>query len=117
MDKPGIITKQLFHPLINTLVQALPFTYKNTGAIAGATLQLNITGEEGGEWQLQKTINEWQLSNEKTAEATATISMSADTAWKLFSKGISPAFALLQTEMGGDVELGKVALGRVLVMA
>ena len=49
--------------------------------------------------------------------ADTTIAIDPDTAWKLFSKGITPGQAKATVVMTGDISLAKVTLNMVSVMA
>ncbi|MES2777721.1 MAG: maleylpyruvate isomerase N-terminal domain-containing protein [Bacteroidota bacterium] len=117
VNKPGIMNKELFYPFIDTFMRGLPYTYRNTIAIAGTTVQVMVTGEAGGSWLLVKTVDDWQLSQEQIAHPTSAVSLDPDTAWRLFSKGITPADALEKATILGEIPLGSVALSMVSVMA
>lgn len=117
VGKPGILTKELFYPFIDTFMYALPHTYKNAIARTGTVVQLKVLTDIGGVWNIEKQDSNWVLTKNITSEPSAIINISPATAWKLFSKGISPEEALLKTEITGDRQLGTVALQMVAVMA
>lgn len=117
VDKPGILNKELFYPFIDTFMYGLPHTYRNVSATAGTVVQIKVITNIGGEWNLIKTEDNWQLSKTNNTKPTAIININPQTAWKLFSKGISPEEARKQVEILGDIQLGKVALQMVSVMA
>lgn len=117
VGKQGILTKELFYPFINTFMYALPYTYKNVSAATGAVVQIKILTAIGGEWNIEKTAGHWILADATNAAPAATVSIMPDVAWRLFSKGISPATALDMVEITGDKELGRIALQMVSVMA
>jgi hypothetical protein len=116
--KPGIFTKELFYPFINTFMRALPHTYRNVQAPSGTVVQIKVPGDIGGAWHIEKMNNGWQLTEGSTANnAAAIVSVSPELAWKLFSKGVSAAAALPQVNISGDQILGTVALQMLSVMA
>ncbi|HRH48869.1 MAG TPA: maleylpyruvate isomerase N-terminal domain-containing protein [Panacibacter sp.] len=117
VDKPGILTKELFYPFMDTFMYGLPHTYRNVSATTGTVVQIKVITNIGGEWNLIKTEDNWQLSKTNNTKPTAIININPDTAWRLFSKGISPEEARKQVEILGDIQLGKVALQMVSVMA
>jgi len=117
VGKPGILTKELFFPFIDTLMYGLPHTYRNVAADTGTLITINIVSEIGGMWSVIKTTSNWELTGVENLPSTATITMQPDTAWKLFSKGISPGQAYDEVDIAGDKELGRVALQMVSVMA
>ena len=117
VGKPGILTKELFYPFIDTFMFALPHTYRSTKATAGTAVQVKVLTAIGGEWNIESTGCGWVRSANSFRPPSATVILSPETAWKLFSKGISPATALQETTITGDKNLGAVALQMVAVMA
>ena len=82
----------------------------------GARLGISITGEAGGEWALVREQAAWQLYKGRPAEATASVTLSQDTAWRLFTKGLGPQAAQAQVRIEGDKEIGAVMLQVVSIM-
>jgi uncharacterized protein (TIGR03083 family) len=117
VDKPGILTKELFYPFIDTFMYALPHTYKNAVAETGTVVQIKVLTDIGGVWNIERTNDNWILTKNVNAAPAATITIAPDIAWKLFSKGISPGEALHKVEISGDENLGAIALQMVSVMA
>ena len=117
LDKPGLITKELFYPFIDTLMRALPHTFHTMNAPAGTLIKINVSGEAGGNWFLSRKNQGWVLTENNNGSPAAEVSMDPETAWKLFSKGISPAEAEQQVLINGDKLLGKHVLTMVSVMA
>jgi hypothetical protein len=117
VGKPGILTKELFYPFIDTLMYALPHTYKNVAARAGTVVQIQILTAIGGEWNIEKTTDQWVLTNVENVTPAATVSITPEIAWQLFSKGISPQAALAKVKISGDKDLGVTVLQMVSVMA
>jgi uncharacterized protein (TIGR03083 family) len=52
--RPGLMTAELYHPVLDCLVRGLPYHYRNISAPHGTVLQLEISGECGGQWFLWK---------------------------------------------------------------
>ncbi len=115
--RPGLMTKELFYPFIHTFMYGLPHAYRNTKAPDGAVVQIVIDTEIGDTWYLQRTRNAWLLSEETPKEITARMVIPPNTAWKVFTKGISPETALQEVTIKGDKALASVALTLVAVMA
>jgi uncharacterized protein (TIGR03083 family) len=114
---PGIITKELYYPFINTFMCALPHTYKYVDVPTGTSVEVKVTTEVGGDWRINKTDEGWVLRHFTRLEPNASLEIDPETAWRLFSKGISPEEALEKVKIEGDEYLAKVALGMVSVMA
>jgi Mycothiol maleylpyruvate isomerase N-terminal domain len=117
VGKPGLLTKELFFPFMDTLAYGLPHTYRNFDAKPGAIVTLHVTSMIGGKWSLIKRENNWELINNKSVKSTAEIRIDPDTAWRLFSKGITANEAKSKVEIIGDLQLGLPSLQMISVMA
>jgi uncharacterized protein (TIGR03083 family) len=117
VGRPGIMSKELFHPFIHTFMHGLPHAYRNTKAAEGTIVEIIVATEIGGKWYLKKDKNAWLLNNEAPSEVAASITLQPDTAWKVFTKGIQPERALQEVLLEGDKELAKVSLTMIAVMA
>ena len=117
VGKQGILTKELFYPFIDTFMFALPHTYRNVDAATGTIVQIKVPTDIGGEWNIEKTEAGWALRKTTTMPPTAVIAIPPETAWKLFSKGITPEEAGNHIQISGDKKLAAVALQMVSVMA
>ena len=117
IGKQGIMTKELFYPVMETFMYGLPYTYRDIYAEAGSIVQVTIQSDIGGDWFLIRVDNAWELSKQYQTNITSSISMPPDIAWKLFTKAITPENALNSVEVKGDETLGVAALKLVAVMA
>jgi uncharacterized protein (TIGR03083 family) len=117
VDKPGLMTKELFYPFIDTFMQALPHTYRNIKAAEDTVIKITVTTEIGGDWFLIRNNVTWKLSYTTDFEPTTTVSIPPGIAWKLFSKGITSANAGKDIAIRGDELLGEKVLTMVSVMA
>jgi hypothetical protein len=59
----------------------------------------------------------WRLFTGSDESATAGVSLSQETAWKLFTKGLSPEQARRSISLDGDLRLGQPMLGALAIMA
>ncbi|HEX8328780.1 MAG TPA: maleylpyruvate isomerase N-terminal domain-containing protein [Hymenobacter sp.] len=114
-----LMTPELFRPFINTLMRGVPHALRAAPAAAGAVVQVQVTSDSGGTWRAEKTPNGWQLqpASAGPADATAEVVIPPDVAWKLFTKGLSPAEALSRVQLRGNEALGHAVLRLVAVMA
>jgi hypothetical protein len=117
VGKPGLFSPELFYPFIDTFMCGLPYTYRNVQAADGTVICVHITTDAGGNWYLTRNNNQWQLAKETDKDIAATVIIDPDTAWKLFSKGITADEAVYSVQLSGDIALGTVALQMVSVMA
>jgi len=114
---PPLTGRTWLHPVLELFVRALPFTYRRAVAAAGTAVTVNVEGEAGGQWTLLREREGWQLFAGAAPSPSATVTMSDDTAWRLFSKGLTPDAAKPRVRLAGDQELGVIALGSLAVLA
>jgi uncharacterized protein (TIGR03083 family) len=114
---PGLSSRRWLFPVLDLFVRALPFRYRNVPADPEATVQLEITGEAGGSWTLVRTVGGWNLFSGSVSHPLARVTLDQDTAWKLFSKGLSSDQAMRDIRVEGDAGLGQPVLGALAVMA
>lgn len=117
VNKPALMTRELFYPFIDIFMLALPHTYRDIAADNGTVVKVTVTTEIGGSWYLTRTENRWQLSKDPVTHPSTEISIDPDTAWKLFSKSLRPAQIKDSVTISGDQALGETALNMVSVMA
>jgi len=116
--KPGIMHRELFYPCMDTFMQAMPHTYRNTTAEEGTVIQITISTPDGGTWYLYRQQTAWAVAKSIVdKQPDASISISPDTAWKLFTKGIKPDVAIQSAQISGNETLAKVFFGTIAVMA
>lgn len=119
---PAFTEPRLFLPLLDTLVRALPHTFRNTEADEGTHVRLEIAGvgEQGLpplQWSLVRDAGRWALFDSCLLEPAAAVRMDGDTAWRLFTKGISREDALARVRIDGDAVLGEKVLDTVSIIA
>lgn len=118
VGRPGIMTPRLFRPLIETFLRGLPHTYRNTPAAEGTTVRIVIElDEERMEWDLARREANWEITDRHAANPDASLTLDADTAWKLFTKAIKPDEALNKSQIAGNKELAGITLNLIAVMA
>ena len=118
VDKEAaLMTREYFYPFIDTLMYGLPHALRHTTAKEESAITVTVTSEIGGDWHLIMQDKKWRLSKEKQGAETAHVFIGPGFAWKLFTKGITPAEAIGQIQMQGDEQLCKSVLGMVAVMA
>jgi hypothetical protein len=115
---PGLMTKELFYPCIDTFMYALPHTYRNVIADKGTLIKITISGEAGGDWYLQKATDNWQLLKQQLSSIIHTeVIIDPDTAWKFFTKAITPQAAMAKSTVTGNAKLGNTVFSTIAVMA
>lgn len=117
VEKPGLKEPQLFAPVLDAFVRALPRTYAEVYSKEGTLIALTITGDSGGKWFLLRENGRWNLYVEADKAADAELVIDQDLAWRLFTKGVSKDEALGRSTLLGDQALGARALDMVSVIA
>lgn len=117
VGKPGIMTRELYYPFIDTLMFAFPYAFKDVPAERGTVVTLEISTDIGGTWSVVKTDKGWVLDKSIGRGAQSKVIMDPDTAWKLFSKSWTPEQVTDKVHLSGEVSLAKQVLNIVAVMA
>ena len=113
---------RLFLPLLDTMVRALPHTFRHTEAAQGTHVRLEVTLPGTGtpppvQWSVVREATRWSLFDSFTLEPSATVRMDGDTAWRLFTKGLGKPQTLARTKITGDQALGEKLLDTVSIIA
>jgi len=117
VDKPGIMERELYSPVLNTFMRALPFRYKEVEAEQDTLLRFRITGDAGGAWFLVRRDRRWELASEPAGRLASEVEFSQEIAWRIFTKGIAKEAARPQIAVAGDRNLGLHVLNVIAVMA
>jgi uncharacterized protein (TIGR03083 family) len=104
-NRPGIMTPELYHPVLDCFLRALPHLYRNTESPDGTLLVVEIAGECGGQWLLSRQDARWDLVKDSSAEPAARVTIPQEIAWRVFTKGIDRDSAKAQITIEGDHHL------------
>ena len=114
---PSLTGREWLNPVLDLFVRAVPVAYRDVGREDGTAMRLAIEGPAGGDWTLRREAGTWHLLAGRHPAPDATVTMSDDTAWRLFSKGLGREAARARVRIEGDQALGEVVLGALAVMA
>lgn len=114
---PGLKEPRFFAPILDAFVRAMPYTYRDVAAPEGTSLTLNITGDSGGQWTLQREGARWILYVGAGKQPASEVILNEDDAWRLFTKGLDPAQVLARSSLKGDVNLGGKIFQMVSIIA
>jgi uncharacterized protein (TIGR03083 family) len=109
-NRPGIMTPELYHPVLDCFARGLPHAYRDAHAPDGTVVRIEISGECGGQWYLLRDGLHWKCAKTATAAAAASATIPQDLAWQLFTKGIDRNSARSQIRLEGDTSLGEPVL-------
>jgi uncharacterized protein (TIGR03083 family) len=112
VNRAGILTRELYYPVLDCFMRALPFTYRQVSATPGTAIRVTVSGECGGSWNLYRGEESWVLTEDQRSQSAAEITIPQEIAWRVFTKGVDRASALSQVKTSGDAALA----GRVLSM-
>jgi uncharacterized protein (TIGR03083 family) len=114
---PGILTRELYYPVLDCFLRGLPFTYRNVSAEAGTTIRITVSGECGGGWNLRRGDTAWVLTEHGQDQPAAETIIPQEIAWRIFTKGIDPATAKSQCKITGDAALALPVLRLVSIVS
>jgi uncharacterized protein (TIGR03083 family) len=115
-SRPGIMTPELYHPVLDTFLRGLPHRYKGVEAPVGTALQIEISGDCGGQWCLVRSGEAWGFASELPPTIAVHIVIPQSIAWRLFTKGISHEAAHAAITITGDGELAEHVLQLVAIV-
>jgi uncharacterized protein (TIGR03083 family) len=117
VNRPGIMTREFYYPVLDCFMRALPFTYRNTSAKPGITVRITVAGECGGTWYLHRSENAWQLMENECGQNVVETTIPEEVAWRIFTKGIALESAQSHVKITGDIALGLPVLGMVSIVS
>lgn len=117
VNRPGLMTPELYYPFIDIFMLALPYTYRSISADNGSIVKVTIPTDIGGTWYLLRSDDTWVLMKNLTEVPTTEIIIDPDVSWKLFSKSLQPAQIKEHVKIYGDEKLGATVLTMLSVMA
>ncbi len=116
LRKPGLREARYLEPLLDTLLRALPYTFQDVRAKAGAALHVQISGDRNFHYSLVRGDSTWTLYKGQPGSPAATVTMHYRTAWRLLTKGIGKEEAAEKTHVRGDKALGLKVLDAVAII-
>jgi uncharacterized protein (TIGR03083 family) len=116
VERPGISGCDLYFPVLDTFMRGLPHAFRHVRASEGALLQIEIAGEAGGSWFLQRHNSSWSLV-ENGEKPDAVLCIDQELAWRLFTKAVDSQDAAQQITVTGDRSLAIHALSLAAVLA
>jgi len=106
VNKPGIMTREFYFPVLDCFMRALPYAYRPVAAQPGSLARFNVSGECGGSWYLYGDGDKWILIASPAGEKISETTIPQEIAWRIFTKGIAPEEAKTQAHVTGDEAVG-----------
>jgi uncharacterized protein (TIGR03083 family) len=117
VSKPGLKEPRFFAPVLEAFMRALPRTFHDTSAAEGTHVRIIISGAAGNQWSLVREADRWSLYRSAGLPVTAQVTLDAETAWRLFTKGLDAETAAQTAIIEGDERLGRVVFKTVSILA
>lgn len=109
-NRPGIMTPDLYHPVLDCFVRGLPHVYRDVDAPVGTVLLLEISGECGGQWFLSRESTRWSFLGQSAREFACRVTIPQELAWRVFTKGIDRDSARAEITIEGNRDVGETVL-------
>jgi uncharacterized protein (TIGR03083 family) len=116
-DRPGIMTPELYGPVLECFMRGVPHAYRTVTAPVGTMAQFDIVGHCGGRWYLYRSAEGWMLSARPAGETVSRTTLPQEIAWRVFTKGIDAAQAREHTSVDGDETIGLHILRTIAIVA
>jgi hypothetical protein len=110
------MTRELYHPVLDCFMRALPFHYRDQAGEPGTHVRLTVSGDCGGSWYLQRDADRWQLVDTPSGRAVSVTTIPQGIAWRIFTKGIAREEAERQVTIDGDQRLARHVLGMISIV-
>jgi uncharacterized protein (TIGR03083 family) len=106
VNRPGIMTREFYFPVLDCFMRGLPYSYRNVSARSETLAQFNISGECGGSWYLFRDGDAWILIAFPAGKRISEVTIPHEIAWRIFTKGIAGEEARSQVQVTGDETVG-----------
>ncbi len=100
--RPGIMTPELYHPVLDCFIRGLPHVFRDIDSPIGTAIQLHISGNCGGIWLLAKDHRGWVFAPPSANPPAARVVIPQEIAWRVFTKGIDRKEALALSSVEGN---------------
>lgn len=117
LNRTSLKDARFMAPVLATFVHALPRTFQTVTASDGTLIRLVVTGEGGNTWHLVREADQWVLYQHTDLTPASTITLAADTAWRLFTRNQPIDHLRPHITIEGDSHLGETILNTVAIIA
>jgi uncharacterized protein (TIGR03083 family) len=116
IDRPGLMIPELYHPVLDCFLRGLPHAYRRVEAEPGTVVCIEVSGDCGGVWQIEKGAADWALVR-PVNRWDSRIVVPQEIAWRVFTRGIPRAEAEKQVHLEGNREIGIHVLQATAIVA
>lgn len=116
-QEEGILSDELYQPVLDTFMRALPYAYREVRAVDGTLLQVSLTDMADGNWFLHRQNGSWVLIEASQGQQPDTlVTINRNAAWQLFTRNLPEDQAISYVHSQGDEHLGRCILRMRSVM-
>jgi uncharacterized protein (TIGR03083 family) len=115
--RPPLYESTLLTPVFETFARGLPFAFRSREAKQGTRVSVAVTGPVSLGWTLRRGGDAWSLWSGTDPHAEASVSMPADVAWRLWTKGVTRDEARAKIDIRGDETMLPPITSFVAIMA
>jgi uncharacterized protein (TIGR03083 family) len=117
VHRPGIMTPELYFPVLDCFMRGLPHAYRGQDGEPGTLARFEVSGDCGGRWFLHRDQNAWRLIDGPEGQERSRTVIPQEIAWRVFTRGIDRTAARAQVTVTGEHELGLHVLEMVAIVA
>jgi uncharacterized protein (TIGR03083 family) len=117
VQRPGLTEAAFLTPVLDTFVRALPYSFRLVDAQDNTVVELMVKGDVKKSWYLLRQEARWSLFAETSLAPTASVVLEPETAWRLFTKGMSKEEAMSRADIQGDKALAMNVFDAVAIIA
>lgn len=114
---PSANDPALVGPVLATFAFALPVAMSGVVAAEGAAVALAVEGPSGGTWAVVHEDGQWRLYVGDVGDPAAAVHMSADTAWRMYTRTLSGDEIQRRARLSGDATLARALLTATGIIA
>ncbi len=111
INNHALLEQKFYSPFLNYTMASLPSHYSNSQAKVGEKIKIEIVGDAGGVWIIERTPLDWKFANAEEQVFTATVYLDQQIAWLLFSNALHVSEIGQYYQIIGDKNLGSHFLG------
>jgi hypothetical protein len=115
-NRPGIVIRELYFPVLDCFLRGLPHAYRNVIAPEGTNIQIEISGDCGGMWVLGRDAEFWKFLDYFPERIACKVKLPQAIAWRVFTKGIDRDAARGQSSIEGDNDLAERIFGLTAIV-
>jgi len=115
-DRPGLMIRELYHPVLDCFMRGLPQAYRRVEAAPGTMVRAEVAGDCGGVWQIAREETRW-VPVRPADRWDSRIVVPQEIAWRVFTRGIRREEAAMQIRVEGEQDLALRVLDLTAVVA